>query len=57
MSFDLAAAIAEKADLTLEDILEEIVGEFESEHSLDNPHIHPQAGGAMWWKVRHRSAS
>ncbi|WP_367255985.1 transporter associated domain-containing protein [Pseudomonas sp. stari2] len=33
--------------VTLEDILEEIVGEFESQHSLDNPHIHPQADGRM----------
>lgn len=33
--------------VTLEDILEEIVGEFESEHSLDNPYIHPQTDGRM----------
>ena len=33
--------------VTLEDILEEIVGEFESQHSLENPHIHPQADGRM----------
>ena len=33
--------------VTLEDILEEIVGEFESEQRLDNPHIHPQADGRL----------
>ncbi len=33
--------------VTLEDILEEIVGEFESEQSLDNPHIHPQPDGRL----------
>ncbi|KJZ43979.1 MULTISPECIES: transporter associated domain-containing protein [Pseudomonas] len=33
--------------VTLEDILEEIVGEFESQQSLDNPHIHPQADGRL----------
>lgn len=31
--------------VTLEDILEEIVGEFEEQDSQDNPHIHPQADG------------
>lgn len=33
--------------ISLEDILEEIVGEFESEQSLDNPHIHPQPDGRL----------
>lgn len=31
--------------VTLEDILEEIVGEFEDEQSLDNPHVHPLDDG------------
>ena len=33
--------------VTLEDILEEIVGEIESQQSLNNPHIHPQADGRL----------
>jgi Mg2+/Co2+ transporter CorB len=33
--------------VSLEDILEEIVGEFENEQALDNPHIHPQADGRL----------
>lgn len=33
--------------VSLEDILEEIVGEFENEQSLDNPHIHPQTDGRL----------
>jgi Mg2+/Co2+ transporter CorB len=33
--------------VSLEDILEEIVGEFESEQSLVNPHIHPQPDGRL----------
>ncbi|WP_297846532.1 CNNM domain-containing protein [Pseudomonas sp.] len=33
--------------VSLEDILEEIVGEFENEQDLDNPHIHPQADGRL----------
>ena len=33
--------------VTLEDILEEIVGEFENEQNLDNPHIQPQPDGRL----------
>ena len=33
--------------VSLEDILEEIVGEFENEQTLSNPHIHPQADGRL----------
>ncbi len=33
--------------VTLEDILEEFVGEFEDEQSLDNPHVHPQPDGTF----------
>ncbi len=33
--------------VTLEDILEEIVGEFESEQTLDNPHIKRQEDGRL----------
>jgi Mg2+/Co2+ transporter CorB len=33
--------------ISLEDILEEIVGEFESEQALDNPHIQPQPDGRL----------
>jgi Mg2+/Co2+ transporter CorB len=33
--------------VSLEDILEEIVGEFENEQALDNPHIHPQPDGRL----------
>jgi Mg2+/Co2+ transporter CorB len=33
--------------VSLEDILEEIVGEFESEQSMTNPHIHPQPDGRL----------
>ncbi|MER2297847.1 MAG: transporter associated domain-containing protein [Pseudomonas sp.] len=33
--------------VTLEDILEEIVGEFEDEQTLDNPHVHAQPDGTF----------
>lgn len=33
--------------VSLEDILDEIVGEFENEQRIDNPHIHPQADGRL----------
>ncbi|WP_268799844.1 transporter associated domain-containing protein [Pseudomonas huanghezhanensis] len=33
--------------VSLEDILEEIVGEFESEQSMTNPHVQPQADGRL----------
>jgi Mg2+/Co2+ transporter CorB len=33
--------------VSLEDILEEIVGEFESEQAIDNPHIQPQPDGRL----------
>lgn len=33
--------------VSLEDILEEIVGEFENEQTLNNPHIHPQPDGRL----------